>query len=233
MRYDDDEKKVWEAVETEMCEDEELKDQERLALHPDIAKVAHPRTCHIYQDLRVLNLYREFLWRRKLDTTNPATGDDPICFKRTLYIDHRLESLSLLPDPWVEGHWERALRIATLVFTYPASMGHDPSSSRTRYPSLRLLGTLYATDLDAFWESVPSLLFWILFIGAFATQGHPERPWFVGNLVKGAMILQTFSWSDVRSKLMDFFYLPWVHDAPFRKIWEEVEAFMATPAVAV
>jgi hypothetical protein len=225
--YGEDERQIWKSVEMETFQDSELDAEERLPLHPDVSKVVHRRAYHIYEDLRVLNLYRELRWRRKQDTTNPATGDDPICFKRQCYIDHTLESLSLLPDPWVEGEWERAFRLATLVFTYPASMGHDPSSSRTRYPSLRLLGLLYTTDLDAFWTSVPSLLFWILFMGAFATQGYPERPWFVGNLVKGAMILQTFSWSDVKAKLMDFFYLPWVHDTAFRKIWEEVEAFMA------
>lgn len=232
MIYSPEERQTWTNIEAETFEDNELNARNRLHLHPDVSKVVHPRAYNIYEDLRVLNLYRELLWRRKQNTTNLATGDDPVCFKRTLYIDHRLESLSLLPDPWVESGRERAFRLATLVFTYPASMGHDTSSSRTRYPSLRLLGTLYTTDLDAFWERAPSLLFWTLFIGAHAILGHPERPWFVGNLVKGAMVLQTFSWSDARKKLVEFFYLPWIHDPPFRKIWEEVEAFMAAAAVA-
>jgi hypothetical protein len=232
MMYSRDDQQEWAKAEDETLGDTELNAKQRMHLHPDVSKIVHSRTYHIYEELRVLNLYRELCWRRNQDTTNPMTGDDPVCFKRQLYIDHQLETLSLLPDPWVESDWERAFRIATLVFTYPASMSHDPSSSRTRYPSLRLMGILFQTNLDAFWGSVPAALFWILFIGAFATQGYPERPWFAGNIVKGAMILGVRSWGDARAVLLDFFYLPWVHDAAFVKIWEEVEGFMMAAATA-
>lgn len=66
---------------------------------------------------------------------------------------------------------------------------------------------------------------WILFIGANASLGQIERPWFVEMLGSGnAMFGLGNEWSEVERRLHCCFYLEPVYGVAFQGIWDEAKA---------
>lgn len=65
------------------------------------------------------------------------------------------------------------------------------------------------------------LVAWASFIGAQGSGGQVERPWFVERLARIAMICGWRRWEQVCGMLGEYLYVPRVHDATWRTIWDE------------
>jgi hypothetical protein len=71
-------------------------------------------------------------------------------------------------------------------------------------------------------EIAPDLLFWILFVGALASQGYRSHPWFVAYLRCMASSLGLEEWDKARVVLGEFFYAPEPEETVVDDLWKEV-----------
>ncbi|KAL2794742.1 hypothetical protein BJX66DRAFT_325100 [Aspergillus keveii] len=76
--------------------------------------------------------------------------------------------------------------------------------------------------LSYFQETAPDLLFWILFIGALASQGYRSHQWFVAYLRCMASNLGLEEWNKARVFLGEFFYTPEPDETVVDDLWKEV-----------
>ncbi|KAL3456920.1 hypothetical protein BJX64DRAFT_269748 [Aspergillus heterothallicus] len=71
-------------------------------------------------------------------------------------------------------------------------------------------------------NTAPDLLFWILFTGGMAAQGHDVHLWFVHQLVDLAPFLGLREWEMVRVVLGGFFYTDQPDQPRGEALWEQV-----------
>ncbi|KAL3482845.1 hypothetical protein BJX62DRAFT_250226 [Aspergillus germanicus] len=82
---------------------------------------------------------------------------------------------------------------------------------------------LAGTSLQSFKATAPDLLFWLLFIGGMASQGHSSHSWFVCHLAHVARILALEDWTtEVRPLLAEFFYTDRPAHTGAEDLWSEV-----------
>lgn len=79
-------------------------------------------------------------------------------------------------------------------------------------------------------KAAPGVLFWILFIGGMAAQGHSPHSWFVHQLVDLAASLELREWRAARGLLGGFFYTDQPGQLRGEMLWElilltELEAY--------
>src|SRR6266498_2343664 len=119
-------------------------------------------------------------------------------------------------DVYISAH--RAL------FSYPTdyptdhstAQHHDPDHSNTNIPSTRSL-----VNDPAAQRATHELLLWILCLGAHASAGQRERPWFVLQVACGMRTLGLRGWEELRGVVGGFFYNEDVYEASFKRVWEE------------
>jgi len=58
---------------------------------------------------------------------------------------------------------------------------------------------LNLSPLNNLWQPIPGALIWCLLVGVEASQGMPEYPWFVANLMKAVTALTFVDWEGVKS----------------------------------
>lgn len=71
-------------------------------------------------------------------------------------------------------------------------------------------------------NTAPDVLFWILFIGGMAAQGHSPHSWFVHQLVDLAASLELREWEEAREILGGFLYTDQPGQLRGEILWEQV-----------
>jgi hypothetical protein len=76
--------------------------------------------------------------------------------------------------------------------------------------------------LPHFQAAAPDLSFWVLFIGAMASQGYATHPWFIARLTEVARRMGVEEWKRAREVLGGFFYTDQVGETGAEDVWNEV-----------
>jgi hypothetical protein len=134
---------------------------------------------------------------------------------------------------------QEPLRVSLLLFFYANWRMHEPTSPIMRTLSSQLKDSLdaytsvhcaiftytiphtYSPTTDPYGSAVHGLLIWILCLGAHASAGQRERPWFVLQVAVGSRVLGLRRWEDLRRLVLGFFYSDEVYGESFREIWDE------------
>ncbi|EAW17372.1 uncharacterized protein NFIA_072870 [Aspergillus fischeri NRRL 181] len=81
-------------------------------------------------------------------------------------------------------------------------------------------------------STAPDLLFWILFVGAMASQGYKCHPWFVSRLTEMTRRLDLVEWEKARETLGGFFYTDQPGERGAENLWNEVLLMESYPYIA-
>ncbi|KAL4880159.1 hypothetical protein BJY04DRAFT_191807 [Aspergillus karnatakaensis] len=84
------------------------------------------------------------------------------------------------------------------------------------------LRQLLVSRLDHFKKNASDLLFWLLFIGGMASQGHQGHLWFVNQLTEIMQHQGIDEWEKARSILGGFFYTDQPEETGGEDLWNEV-----------
>lgn len=71
-------------------------------------------------------------------------------------------------------------------------------------------------------ELAPDLLFWVLFMGGYASRGLECHGWFLEGLVECAVSRGVSSWDKACGVLERFFFVQRVTEEPWRGFWDDV-----------
>ncbi|KAJ0417358.1 hypothetical protein BJY00DRAFT_208196 [Aspergillus carlsbadensis] len=90
--------------------------------------------------------------------------------------------------------------------------------------SLLATGITAATVIEHIKVSAPDVLFWIVFLGAMAAQGHEGDGWFVEQTRELARYLGLRDWEAARDVLAGFFYTDQPGEPGGEELWKRIES---------
>jgi hypothetical protein len=90
--------------------------------------------------------------------------------------------------------------------------------------STQLMSALgQCSSLPSLWHQFQDLLFWILHLGAFITQGQTDSQWYVEEIVQGARKAgNVLIWKELEMIFNRFLYIERIFNAGLKKIWDRV-----------
>jgi hypothetical protein len=113
-----------------------------------------------------------------------------------------------------------ALAIYSLLVVFPVSLMTSP------YPNLaRLLRYELEPVPDEEWESVPSLLLWLLTLGGIAALDTPHRLWFVARLHLEIREMNICSWQSLVQIMTTFIWLDTPCGMEGMILWKEIQQY--------
>jgi hypothetical protein len=200
-----------------------------LSLERSHPHLLHPEIISCIKDLLDLVRFAERCRSIPGQVFEESTSEPEFYDNRTLYVEYRLlsfpydyENVKTIQN---SNPLQECIRLALLLFINSA-LWHSwpPSSAIVRSPLTALHRALETTNVMFLWQLNPDVLMWILFIGANASLGQIERPWFVEMLGSGkAMFGLGNEWSEVERRLHCCFYLEPVYGVAFQGIWDEAK----------
>jgi hypothetical protein len=219
-----------------------------------LAHLIHPSVLSIVHQLSDLMLFQSFASR----SPNPVwispdftLADINYINLSTFHVIHNLLALpfqdTLSPVATQGTHYvvelQEPLRASLILFYYANWRMHDSTS-----PLFRTLASQLKDSLDAYRvvhralftystdhptpPAVHELLLWILCLGAHASAGQKQRPWFVLQAACGIRALGLRAWDDLRALCAGFFYSDEVYAESFRGVWDECELLLAGGSLA-
>jgi hypothetical protein len=176
----------------------------------------HPQICTCIHDLIGLVRYAERCRSKEAQMSEDPSSKSEFFDNQNLYIEYRLLAFPFdYPDASTAQNFnpfQDCIRLTLLLFINTALWhGFPPSSAVIRSPLTALKCVLESPKLELVWQSSPVILLWILFMGANASNGQPERCWFVEllSVVLTYMDLKN-DWVEVEERLRGCFYLEMV-----------------------
>lgn len=147
-------------------------------------------------------------------------------------IQHQAEHhLLSLPSRTILSPIQECVRLTILISLFAMTMRFMPAFTFTRVMVYQLKDTLEGTVLSS---SSPNLdlRLWVLFIGAHISKGLKERPWFVLQLARVSRLLGLNSVQQIKSELIRFVYLDWLHGQSLADMWDEISLIAQSLAAA-
>lgn len=191
------------------------------------------------QIIRILHVIRDIIYYSIAVQTNPEVlqlADNH--FFRVLNCEAEHQMLSYIypgnegstsaSQPPLDIHpLEAVTRVAAIRFLNNFLIVCPPSSGLGRAITTHLVSTVKSCPLSLL-LTMPKenygLFAWALFVGAQGSAGEADRPWFVERLSRVAMICEWQTWDQVSRILSDYFYIPALHHAEWRAVWDEAMA---------
>ena len=206
----------------EMLNDNLLDTASRQVLDQDLIKS--------FLDMQAFILWREHHIRTK---QQPSIIESKHFYFRCwsaqhLATAHPFTNLSENPHPLQEP-----CRIAILIFCHASMQTHFPGSMVYRTLASQLRSALQiAFASPSVWDYYHDLLWWILLLGAFITDGLPKNLWFItviahGQKYTGASVPP---WEEVEGIVARFLYIDRVFATGFKSTWDRVLALSDTMA---
>ncbi|KAJ0425200.1 hypothetical protein BJY00DRAFT_274956 [Aspergillus carlsbadensis] len=140
-----------------------------------------------------------------------------------LLLQHHLVSLDY---PEKNTDLNEPLRQTMFIYLYVRIM-HFQSFPIMPYMVDALRQSL-SLRLSHFQDTAPDLLFWILFMGALASQGYSSQAWFVAHLRRMASSLGLEEWDEARVVLGEFFFRPKPEETVVADLWKEMLGMSST-----
>jgi hypothetical protein len=193
-------------------------------LKPEVAQLFSPKMIEIIQCLRSFILYQEYCHDEERNF--PAEEEE---FFLTRNWKFRYMALSIPTDRHQGGRNDRQepCRLALLTFSYANYITQQPDSALFRSLTMQLKTALEeSVDLRFFWHPYSEVLMWVLYLGAYISKGQRERPWFIVHLSRGARLLKIKDWNEMRTILMQYFYIDRIYLRRYLEVWEEMRMLM-------
>ncbi|KNG82982.1 hypothetical protein ANOM_009112 [Aspergillus nomiae NRRL 13137] len=154
------------------------------------------------------------------DETEGYFNTEVIYVEYALHMDRYLESGEPKGDANIEG----CIRLACLLFHNGTIWEFYPQLGPVFPKPISALRLALATTIPAgFFQMLPEVLIWVLFIGTWSSQLLPERTFFVTELAAAVRRQGIQSWQELRSLLLNFFYVDRIHQAALRGLWDEIQ----------
>lgn len=195
--------------------------------------------------LRILNVVREIIFYSITVQTAPqGIHQSDHDFFRVLNCETEHQLLSYTHDndsdsgPFSKPKFsihpiEAVTRVASICFLNHFLIVSPPSSGLGRALTKHLMKAVNNCKLTLL-LTLPKenfgLFAWALFIGAQGSLGHPERPWFVEQLARVAMLCEWQTWEPVSRILSDYFFITAAQGASWRAIWDEAMGGFVIPS---
>lgn len=116
--------------------------------------------------------------------------------------------------------FEDTIRLTMLLYTVTRLWTISPQQCEG-FIENNLIPTL-KSSYEEIRRIAPDLLFWVLFMGGFASRGLECHAWFLEGLVECAVSRGVSSWDKARGVLERFFFVQRVTEDPGRGFWEDV-----------
>ena len=160
------------------------------------------------------------------DSTWPSAEELEFFTLTELFVDYRLLSMLYGSQPSLSTPVQESVGLAFLMFGHISSTSFHPASwwSWTLSMNEQLLKALERSSLSDFWGQNSTLLLWVLFIGAHASYGQPERRLFITQLASVITFLDLTSRAEVRAVLNKFFYVELYFGKSLDEIWKEIHS---------
>jgi hypothetical protein len=179
----------------------------------------------VFYDLAELVWYAEWIksgrYHQKLDDKIEGYFNTEVIYvEYALHMDRYLETGEPKGDANIEG----CVRLACLLFHNGTIWEFYPQIGPVfPKPISGLRTALAATIPTGFFQMFPEVLIWVLFIGAWASRLVPERTFFVTELAAAVGRQGIESWQELRTLLLNFFYVDRVHQTTLRGLWDEIQ----------
>ena len=161
-------------------------------------------------------------WREYYHLSRSHPNPEEMDYIHALHWRSHFSALNFPFEPQhAQNNMQEPCRIALLIFCNTNNQINQPGSVLYRTLAAQLSDTLERSVLESFWESSHGILMWILFLGAFITEGQPESRWFVMNIASGLRNIQINWWAEMETILLRFFYLERIHQNAFEQIWND------------
>ncbi|KAE8378928.1 hypothetical protein BDV26DRAFT_260564 [Aspergillus bertholletiae] len=154
------------------------------------------------------------------DETEGYFNTEVIYVEYALHMDRYHETGEPKGDANIEG----CIRLACLLFHNGAIWEFYPQLGPVFPKPISALHQALATTIPAgFFQMLPEVLIWVLFIGAWGSQLLPERNFFVTELAAAVGGQGIQSWQELRSLLLNFFYVDRVQQRALGGLWDEIQ----------
>lgn len=172
--------------------------------------------------LRNVAIFAELCRRGQCPTE--GAGEGGYYDNENLYMEHRLLLIPFTEHSQVQD----CCRLACLLFINTGLWrGFPPRSAIIRRLIVATKAALQrlGTGMDSLWwtRAHSHILLWALFLGAYASAGQIERPWFISHLASCTIALGLTRWIDARALLVKSFYLDDPYQEGFKVVWGEAE----------
>lgn len=187
---------------------------------------------------KILDVIRDIILFYQTNEANPAAlYPEDRHFFRLLNCEAEHQLLSYIytgsegdntippPNSVLELHpIEAVTRIACICFLNHFMIVSPPSSGLGRALTKHLKNAVTNCTLSLL--SRPpgenyDVLAWAAFIGAQGSAWQIERPWFVKYLGRIAVVRGWRHWEQISDTLTGYFYVPGMHEAVWKGIWDE------------
>lgn len=145
------------------------------------------------------------------------------------------EDVDLNAYPTTKPIWTALLLVTAASDEFYSS----PSSPIIRSLVRRLKSYLETgSGLPSFWQQLPfsdagpTILLWIVTIGALHTAGHEERAWFIQQIQRGVQLRGLKSVEDLRSLCLECAYVDRLYVEELRRVWTEMLMLQRTQPTA-
>ena len=183
--------------------------------------------CVTIRDLEALVMYTESVKCEGPPLIKYDEKLDEYFSNEILYVEYSLiaDRYTATGEPKSDSTTEGCVRLALLIFHNTAIWQFYPiMAGILRKPITTLQVAVEATTAAGCYSLCRDLLIWILFVGACAC-GHSlprEREFFVSRLASTIPSQRIQSWQDLRTLLMEFFYVDRCYLVLLREVWDEI-----------
>jgi len=114
-------------------------------------------------------------------------------------------------------------RLASIIYSFLVVFPVPPVVGPFETLSERLKSSLEAGEWTMLDSRRLKLHLWILVIGAIASIGLPDRPWFLLRIIEVREELHIVQWRDLKALLKTFLWHPRTNDFDGLEIWNAVQ----------
>lgn len=140
------------------------------------------------------------------------------------FVQHNL--MQLMPDALALGEEHpmcRLTRLGTVVYSFLVVFPLPAIAAPFGRLSSDIIKQLSLPDVQDCWNEAADLMLWVTVMGAIASIGTPDRPWYLTTLDRLSRELDINSWHSMREKLKLFLWFEYTNDSDGMKLWRDIE----------
>ncbi|KIW10775.1 hypothetical protein PV08_10074 [Exophiala spinifera] len=140
------------------------------------------------------------------------------------FVQHNL--MQLMPDALPHGEEHPLCRLAllgTVVYSLLVVFPLPAVAAPFGRLSSDIIKQLCLPDVQACWNEAADLMLWVTVMGAVASIGTSDRPWYLATLDRLTRELDINSWHSMKENLKLFLWFEYTNDSDGMKLWRDIE----------